>query len=345
MNEIIAVVVEQLVRDYGCSGAAMIVEHDGTRTELSRSGEPGAPDDAVTLTSASETVIVELTFAADAAPELRREARILAESLANGYASLRIVREAETSGVGRILIVDDDLGVRTLVRHVLQRDGFTVLEAPDGLVGHARALEFRPDLIIIDWMMPTLDGHDAVVRLKADPFTAAIPIVMLTSRSEPGDKIAALQAGVQDFLTKPFEPATLTRSVRQQLRWRRLLADERAGVVPVAAPRPAAAPDSSNLAGFIEIAEVAEERNAYDDAADAYARAAEIAASVVNPDVGNKFMRLCGKMYLLLAESATDPAVVQRGYTQAARAFLAAGNLSLATSSDRLARGTVNAIS
>jgi DNA-binding response OmpR family regulator len=143
----------------------------------------------------------------------------------------QLVHDAESTDTGRILIVDDDDGVRTLVRRVLEDEGFAVIEAPNGLIGHARAVEFRPDLIIIDWMMPELDGHDAAIRLKADPFTAAIPIVMLTSRSQAEDKVAALAAGVQDFLTKPFEPGPLTASVRQQLRWRRLLADDSSAIV------------------------------------------------------------------------------------------------------------------
>ena len=176
----------------------------------------------------------------------------------------QLVRDAESTDTGRILIVDDDDGVRTLVRRVLEHEGFAVIEAPNGLVGHARALEFRPDLIIIDWMMPELDGHDAAIRLKADPFTAAIPIVMLTSRSKAEDKIAALAAGVQDFLTKPFEPAPLTASVRQQLRWRTLLADDSAGVVAQAPPRrPAVTAETTNLANFVQVAEVAEERRAF----------------------------------------------------------------------------------
>ncbi len=250
----------------------------------------------------------------------------------------QLVRDAESTDTGRILIVDDDDGVRTLVRHVLENEGFAVIEAPNGLVGHARALEFRPDLIIIDWMMPELDGHDAAIRLKADPFTAAIPIVMLTSRSKAEDKIAALAAGVQDFLTKPFEPAPLTASVRQQLRWRRLLADDSSGVVAQAPPRPAATPENTNLASFVQVAEVAEERRAFEDAAQAYERAAVLALTVANPDIGNKFRRLAGKMYLLLAESADDPAIIQRGYSSAARAFLAAGNLTLAATADKSAK-------
>jgi DNA-binding response OmpR family regulator len=338
-NEIVTVIVNQLVADFGCRWAACFEEHAGERNELAVAGERNtSPDDAVVDSRGGITVVVEFAFRCDASAELRAEAKILGTSLVNGYSSLRVVRDAETTDTGRILIVDDDIGVRTLVRHVLQREGFAVIEAPNGLIAHARALEFKPDLIIIDWMMPELDGHDAAIRLKADPFTAAIPIVMLTSRSQAEDKVAALDAGVQDFLTKPFEPKPLVESVRQQLRWRHLLSDESAGVAPVAPPRPAPNAEAPNLAPFVEVAEVAEEQKQYDDAAQAYARAADLAATVANPDIGNKFRRLAGKMYLLLAESAADPASIQYGYSSAARAFLAAGNIALASTANRSAR-------
>jgi len=258
-----------------------------------------------------------------------------------GTTIVQQLARAESPAGARILIVDDDVEIRALVRRVLEGDGFAVIEAPNGLIGHARALEFKPDLIVIDWNMPELDGHDAAIRLKADPFTAAIPIVMLTSRSQPADKVAALDAGVQDFLNKPFEPKAVIDSVRQQLRWRTLLADDSSAVVAAPPPRPAPTAETSNLARFVEVAEVAEEQRLFDDAADAYGRAADLAVTVANPDIANKFRRLAGKMYLLLAESAADPAVIQHGYSSAARSFLAAGNITLATTAHQSAKDAV----
>jgi response regulator RpfG family c-di-GMP phosphodiesterase len=187
-------------------------------------------------------------------------------------------------------------------------------------------------------MMPELDGHDAAIRLTADPFTAAIPIVMLTSRAQAADKVAALAAGVQDFLTKPFAPEKLIATVRQQLRWRHLLADESSSVERVAPPRPSATAGAANLARFVA---VAEERQAFGEAAEAFTRAAELAATAANPDIANKFRRLAGKMYLLLAENSDDPAVIQLGYSSAARAFLVAGNLTLAATAHNSAKEAV----
>lgn len=338
-NEILAVIIKQLVEDVGCRWAACFEERGGEREEFARAGEAGTPaDDTVVDSRGGATIGVEFAFRPDTSAGMRVEARILATSLVNGYAALRVMRDAETTDTGKILIVDDDIGVRTLVRHVLQREGFAVIEAANGLIAHARALEFKPDLVIIDWMMPELDGHDAAIRLKADPFTAAIPIVMLTSRFQAEDKVAALDAGVQDFLTKPFEPKALTDSVRRQLRWRHLLSDESVTVAPVAPPRPEPNAEAPNLARFVEIAEVAEDRKQFGDAAQAYIRAADLALTVANPDIGNKFRRLAGKMYLLLAESAADPASIQHGYSSAARAFLAAGNITLAATANKSAK-------
>jgi DNA-binding response OmpR family regulator len=344
MIEIADVILDQLVRQYGCAWAALLEERGSERREVARAGERTAGRDGAVLEVHGEvTLIVEFAFTAEATAEQRSEASIVATSLVSGVASLQAYRATESSGTGTILIVDDDIGVRTIVRHVLQREGFAVIEAPNGVIAHARALEFRPDLVIIDWMMPELDGHDAAIRFKADPFTAAIPIVMLTSRAKAEDKIAALAAGVQDFLTKPFAPATLTAAVGQQLRWRRLLADDADPAAVAAAPQPRRLPSAQaqHLAHFVEVAEVAEERRAFDDAAEAYAHAADLAMTAATPDIANKFRRLSGKMYLLLAESGTEPETIQLGYSKAARAFLAAGNISSASTAYQSAKEAV----
>lgn len=331
-DEIAAVAIERLTRDFRCTYVQVCVEEAGTLRRLGIAGEkPSEPDESFSVTEGPITVHLDLDYGDGESDESRRECLIFAQSVANSCASLLFVRAAEEGESGRILLCDDDDGVRLLMRHVLHRDGFEIIEAPNGLIAQARALEFRPDLIIMDWMMPVLDGYDATVRLKADSFTAATPIVMLTSRSQSADKVAALSAGVQDFLAKPFEPATLTTTIRQQLRWRRLLADEKSEVVAQAPARGDIA-DTESLAGFVQIAEAAEERAAFDDAASAYVRAAELAS---NPDMSNKFRRLSGKMYLLFAEHATVPEDVQRGYSRAARAFLTAGNVSLAQAAHR----------
>jgi DNA-binding response OmpR family regulator len=79
-------------------------------------------------------------------------------------------------------------------------------------------------VILMDWMMPVMDGRAAVERLKADVETRGIPIVMLTTQSEIEERVVALEAGVQDFLTKPFDPRELLARIEQQMRWRKMLA-------------------------------------------------------------------------------------------------------------------------
>ena len=122
---------------------------------------------------------------------------------------------------GRILIADDDAQIRALLVALLERRGFECIDVPNGWAAYEAAQRERPDLVLIDWMMPVMDGRETVARLKADPSTRDIPVVMLTGQSQIDDKVAALEAGVQDFITKPFDSRELVARVEQQLRWRR----------------------------------------------------------------------------------------------------------------------------
>jgi CheY-like chemotaxis protein len=218
MNDIVAAAVGELIEKFGCRGASMLLYERGRRTVLGAAGDVAAEaDDTIAVVDGPATVLVAMSFVRGMPPEHRREARIFAESAANTYASFHGDAAIPPTGNHRILIVDDDDGIRTFVRRVLQRGGAEVVEAPNGLVGYARALEHAPDLIVIDWMMPVLDGRQALLRLKADPFTAEIPVVMLTSRSDPDDRRLAERAGAADVLAKPFTPAALIASVRRFL--------------------------------------------------------------------------------------------------------------------------------
>lgn len=109
----------------------------------------------------------------------------------------------------RVLIVDDEEGIRVLCRVNLELSGFDVLEAPDGMAGLEMAREEHPDLIFLDVMMPQMDGWDVLRRLKEDAATASIPVVMLTARTSEADQIRAWGEGVLDYLSKPFNPQTL----------------------------------------------------------------------------------------------------------------------------------------
>jgi CheY-like chemotaxis protein len=337
MTPLAQAIVEQLRDAYHCAYVTMTLQDGAQTVELGTAGSAdGLPLDRFDVpVDAKRAVHVALAYPADASSASREEIRIFATSAALSIATAG----GDDSDTGRILIVDDDESIRFLVRRILERSGFTVDEAANGLLAHAEAMRGQPDLVLIDWMMPVVDGLSAVKRIKADAFTAKIPIVMLTSRSQSSERLSALEAGVQDFLTKPFAPDTLLTAVRQQLRWRRLLD---AGAVP-SAPMPSAptAPENPqrSLEACVALAESGEERRDFETAARAYAEAAGIASAIVNPDVANKLMRLSGKMYLLLAESTGDAGTIKTAYAAAARSFVAAGNLKLATDATGKANG------
>ena len=109
----------------------------------------------------------------------------------------------------RILVVDDDPSVRALVRDVLEEEGHEVLLAEDGCAG-LRLLELhRPDCLVLDVMMPGLDGHAVLQRVRASTATPAVPVVMLTAAADHGHAWQAWSEGVDFFLPKPFAPLDL----------------------------------------------------------------------------------------------------------------------------------------
>ena len=117
----------------------------------------------------------------------------------------------------RILIIDDDVDTLKLVGLMLERQGFEIIVANNGEQGLSKAASERPDLIILDVMMPDLDGYDVARRLRADPQLAPIPIIMFTAKSMVDDKVKGFEVGVDDYLTKPTHPAELTAHVKAVL--------------------------------------------------------------------------------------------------------------------------------
>jgi DNA-binding response OmpR family regulator len=125
---------------------------------------------------------------------------------------------------GSIVIAEDDDATRMLLCAVLTRVGFIVRAFENGKLAVDAVHREAPDVILLDWVMPVMDGRRAVEVLKADSETRGIPIVMLTTQSQIEERVVALEAGVQDFLTKPFDPRELIARIDQQMRWRKLLA-------------------------------------------------------------------------------------------------------------------------
>ena len=109
----------------------------------------------------------------------------------------------------KILIVDDEPDARRLLSIVLRLNHFEPLEAPGGQAALAQAAASRPDLILLDVMMPDLDGYETCRRLKADPATAAVPVVMISAKSQPSEIAAGLSAGAAAYLPKPINMEAL----------------------------------------------------------------------------------------------------------------------------------------
>ncbi len=117
----------------------------------------------------------------------------------------------------KVLCIDDDPLIRQLLTLTLQKSGFAPLMAPDGPTGLALAAAERPRLILVDIMMPGMDGYEVCRLLKADPRTADIPLIILTAYPEPKLTTKAFQAGAALALTKPFEPEKLIATLRAAL--------------------------------------------------------------------------------------------------------------------------------
>lgn len=117
-----------------------------------------------------------------------------------------------------ILVVEDETPLVTLLRYNLEREGYAVLEAQDGDEALNLVREQRPDLVLLDWMLPLMSGIEVCRQLRRDPQTRAIPIVMLTARGEEGDKLRGLDSGADDYVTKPFSPSELIARIRAVLR-------------------------------------------------------------------------------------------------------------------------------
>jgi CheY-like chemotaxis protein len=111
--------------------------------------------------------------------------------------------------MARVLVIDDEPDVRWLIRMSLERAGHEVIDAEDGLRGIALAMKQRPDVIILDLMMPVMDGYGVLAELAKDPRTASVPVVVLSAKAIPDEADHASAAGARRFMEKPFDPDEL----------------------------------------------------------------------------------------------------------------------------------------
>ncbi|MBS3918613.1 MAG: response regulator transcription factor [Deltaproteobacteria bacterium] len=121
-----------------------------------------------------------------------------------------------------ILIVEDEKDIVDLVEYHLRQAGFSVMSAFDGSSGLEQARRKRPALVILDLMLPGMDGKDVCRSLKSNPLTRLIPVLMLTARAEEADRIIGLEIGAEDYVTKPFSPRELVLRVKAILRMREI---------------------------------------------------------------------------------------------------------------------------
>lgn len=117
-----------------------------------------------------------------------------------------------------VLIVDDEAPIREMLSVALQMAGYQCLEAANAQTAHEHIVDHQPDIILLDWMMPEVSGIELARRLKRDPNTADIPLIMLTARGEEDNKIQGLEAGADDYITKPFSPRELVARLKAVLR-------------------------------------------------------------------------------------------------------------------------------
>ena len=117
----------------------------------------------------------------------------------------------------KILVVEDNVFNRDLIQRFLEPEGFDVVVATDGADGLARAVADKPDLVLMDMSLPVVDGWEATRRMKADPATARIPVIALTAHAMLGDREKALDAGCDDYDTKPIDIERLLSKIRALL--------------------------------------------------------------------------------------------------------------------------------
>ena len=118
---------------------------------------------------------------------------------------------------GHVMLIEDEANIAEAIRFILSRDGWKVSVETDGLQAMAAVAQGQPDLLILDLMLPGKSGLEILTELRADPGTAALPVLMLTAKGQGRDREAAERAGVSAFMTKPFDNSEMRAKVRALL--------------------------------------------------------------------------------------------------------------------------------
>ncbi|MGB0466036.1 MAG: phosphate regulon transcriptional regulator PhoB [Pontibacterium sp.] len=122
------------------------------------------------------------------------------------------------SSTKKVLIVDDEAPIREMIAVALEMAGYECLEASSANQAHTLIVDEKPDMVLLDWMMPGITGVEFARRLRRDELTADIPIIMLTAKGEEENKIKGLESGADDYITKPFSPRELVARLKTVLR-------------------------------------------------------------------------------------------------------------------------------
>jgi len=138
--------------------------------------------------------------------------------LASRQRAVAEVHEFKDMSAKQILIVEDERSIREMLAFALRRAGFEVSEAEDCRSARASLTDHRPDLLLVDWMLPDQSGLELTRALKRERSTRDLPVIMLTARAEEADKVAGLDGGADDYITKPFSPRELIARVHAVLR-------------------------------------------------------------------------------------------------------------------------------
>ena len=117
----------------------------------------------------------------------------------------------------KIMVIDDEPYIARVIKFKLEQEGYTVFSANDGLTGLEKIRQEKPDLVLLDVMMPGLTGYEVCQKIKADPQLASIPVVILTAKGQERDREEGLSVGASDYITKPFSPNRLLELVRNMV--------------------------------------------------------------------------------------------------------------------------------
>jgi two-component system phosphate regulon response regulator PhoB len=122
------------------------------------------------------------------------------------------------SDIPTVLVVDDESAIREMLQLALELAGFRVLQAPEATTALGMIVDERPDIVLLDWMMPGTSGYELLRRLRRDEMTASVPVILLTARAEEGNRVQGLDGGADDYVVKPFSPRELVARIRALLR-------------------------------------------------------------------------------------------------------------------------------